>query len=544
MIIISISKSVIFRLSLCLATVAVFTACKPRETAVDAGARDQILHIASGAEPQSLDPHIVTGTVESRILQNLFEGLVTMDPVSLEIIPAAAEGWNISEDGKIYTFHLRKDLKWSNGDQVTARDFHYAMRRVLSPKLGNSFIEYFFKTVTNAIAYNKGEIDDFDEVGFKAVDDLTFEIILDNSNPVLLRYLDQPTFYPVHQATIEAHGTIDERGTNWMRPENMLGNGAFRLTEWGVNTVVSMEPNPHYWDRGAVRLNQVHFYPIENTDTQYRAYQNGQVHVALHIPLHTIMQLEKALPPDYRNPTIYAVYFYVFNVNKPPFDDLRVRKALSLAINRKEIVEQVTQGGQIPAFSIVPPNANNYVSASGVTEDVNEARRLLAEAGYPGGEGLPTIEFIYNTADNHKKIAESIQQMWKSELGVNIELVNMEWKVFLDRKNSGDFHLARFGWGSDTDFGGYLSLFQTESGNNASGWSNKEFDELYKKTTTLMNPSERITVAQEAEAILVNELPVIPIYFYTRNYLVDTRLKNWHNTPTDFQGLKNMYFEE
>ena len=539
-----ISKSGFCRLIILVATLSLFTACKPRESAVDAGARDQMLHIASGAEPQSLDPHIVTGIVESRILQNLFEGLVTMDPVSLEIIPAAAESWNISDDGKTYTFHLRKNLRWSNGDPVTAQDFHYAMQRVLSPLLGNTYTEYFFKTVTNAIAYNNGDMEDFGEVGFKAPNDLTFEIHLDNPNPVLLRYLDQPSFYPVHQATIEAHGTIGERGTNWIRPENMVGNGAFRLTEWGVNTVVSMDPNPHYWDRDAVRLKQVHFYPIENTDTQYRAYQNGQVHVALHIPLHVIMQLEQTLPPDYRNPLIYAVYFYVFNTTRPPFDDLRVRKALSLAIDRKEIVEQVTQGGQIPAYSLVPPNANNYEPAATVTEDVNEARRLLAEAGFPGGEGLPTIEFIYNTADNHKKIAESIQQMWKSELGVNIELVNMEWKVFLDRKNTGDFHLARFGWGSDTDFGGYLSLLQTDSGNNASGWSNKRFDELYEKTTTLMDPDERIKVAQEAEAILINELPVIPIYFYTRNYMVDTRLKNWHSTPTDFQGLKPMYFGE
>lgn len=519
-------------------------ACGSRERPVDSGVRQQILHIAGGAEPQSLDPHLVTGTVEMRILENLFEGLVGMDPVSLEMVPAAAESWTISEDGKSYSFALRKGLKWSNGDPLTAHDFYYAMRRVLSPSLGNSYVEYFFSSITNAVAYNKGEISDFAAVGFKAVDDLTFEIYLDNPNPVLLRYLDQPSFYPVNRATIESQGKIDERGTAWVRPGNMVGNGAFRLTEWGVNTVVTLEPNQYYWDRKSVRLKQVHFYPIENSDTQYRAYQNGQVHVALHIPLHIVMELEKTLPPDYRHHLIYATYFYVFNVNKPPLDDPRIRKALSLAINRKAIVEKVTQGGQQPAYSFIPPDANNYFTTSPVSEDLNQARQLLAEAGYPMGEGLPPLQFIYNTAENHKKIAEAIQQMWKTGLGVEIQLVNMEWKVFLDRKNSGDFHISRFGWGSDSDYGGYLSLFVTGSGNNASGWSNARYDELYNQTTTLMDPGQRMRVAREAESILLDELPMMPIYFYTRNYLVDTRLKNWRDTPTDMQALKAMYFEE
>lgn len=518
--------------------------CKPRESAVESGVRDQALHIASGAEPQSLDPHLVTGSVEMRILNNLFEGLVAMDPVTLETVPAAAESWSISEDGKTYTFRLRDNLKWSNGETLTSGDFLYGMKRVLSPRLGNSYIEYFFSSVTNALAYNRGEVADFNAVGFKAPDDLTFEVDLDQPNPVLLRYMDQPSFFPVHKATIESHGAIDERGTGWFRPENIVSNGAFSLIDWKVNTVVSLEPNPHYWDRDTVRLTKVHYYPIENTDTQYRAFENGQVHVALHIPLHIITQMEKTRPPNYRNHLLYAIYFYQFNVTKPPLDDPRVRKALSLAIDRKQIVEKVTQGGQQPAFSYVPPRANGYVSTASVFEDLEEAKRLLADAGFPDGRGFPKVEFIYNTADNHKKIAESIQQMWKSGLGVEIELVNMEWKVFLDRKNSKDYQIARYGWGSETDFGGYLSLFLSDSSGNSSGWSNSRYDELYKQSTTLMDHEKRMAVVQEAEAILLDELPMMPIYFYTRNYMVDTRLKNWYDTPTDMRALKYMYFEE
>lgn len=533
----------IFRLA-GMAAVIFGSGCKPRESAVEVGVREQVLHIASGAEPQSLDPHLVTGSVEMRILNNLFEGLVAMDPATLEMVPAAAESWSISEDGKTYSFRLRDNLKWSNGETLTSDDFLYGMKRVLSPQLGNSYIEYFFSSVTNALAYNRGELADFSSVGFKAPDDLTFEVHLDQPNPVFLRYMDQPSFFPVHKATIESHGTVDERGTGWFRPEHMVSNGAFSLTDWKVNTVVSLEPNPQYWDRDTVRLTKAHYYPIENTDTQYRAFENEQVHVALHIPLHIITQMEKTRPPNYRNHLLYAIYFYQFNVTKPPLDDPRIRKALSLAIDRKQIVEKVTQGGQQPAYSYVPPRANGYESTASVTENLDEAKRLLAEAGFPDGKDFPKIEFIYNTADNHKKIAESIQQMWKSGLGIEIELVNMEWKVFLDRKDAKDYQIARYGWGSETDFGGYLSLFLSDSSGNSSGWSNSKFDELYKQSTTLMDHEKRMAVVQEAESILLDELPIMPIYFYTRNYMVDTRLKNWHNTPTDMRALKYMYFEE
>ncbi len=518
--------------------------CKPRESAVESGVREQVLHIASGAEPQSLDPHLVTGSVEMRILNNIFEGLVAMDPESLEMVPAAAESWKISDDGRTYTFKLRDALTWSNGERLTSSDFLYGVKRVLSPKLVNSYIEYFFSSITNALAYNRGDVSDFNDVGFKAPDEQTFEVHLDEPNPVLLRYIDQPSFYPVHKKTIEAHGTIDERGTGWFRPENIVSNGAFSLTNWEVNTVVSLEPNPYYWDRGTVRLKKVHYYPIENTDTQYRAFENGQVHVALHIPLHIITEMEKTRPPRYRNHLLYAIYFYQFNVEKPPLDDPRVRKALSLAIDRKGIVEKVTQGGQQPAFSYVPPRANGYVPIASVSENLEEAKRLLAEAGYPEGRGFPKVEFIYNTADNHRKIAESIQQMWKSGLGIEIELVNMEWKVFLDRKDSKDYQIASYGWGSETDFGGYLSLFLSDSSGNSSGWSNRNYDALYKQSTTLMDHEKRMAVVQEAESILLDELPMMPIYFYTRNYLVDTRLKNWYNTPTDMRPLKYVYFED
>jgi oligopeptide transport system substrate-binding protein len=533
---------------ICLYSVLLFScffqfACKPRERAVDAGVRDQVLHIANGAEPQSLDPHIVAGIPEMNILRNVFEGLVELDPETLEPVPAAAERWEISEDGTKYTFYLRQNLKWSNGEALTARDFHYSLRRALSPKLATPYIT-FFRGIRNALEYNKGEVTNYDEVGCKVVDDHTLEIYLDHPHPVLLIYLAGQYFYPVHQATIEAYGDIDQRGTGWFRPGKIVSNGPFNLTDWGTNTLVSIEPNPHYWDREAVRLNKAHFYPIENLDTQYRSYRNGQVHIARNIPLHVIQGLEQTRPRDYRSNLYLGTYYYGFNVRKPPLNDPRVRRAFSLAIDRDQIINQVTEGGQKAATSFVPPGANKYKPDYTFSEDLGEAQALLAEAGFPGGEGFPTLEILFNTAENHTKIAEAVQQMWKVGLGVRIKLVNMEWKIYLDARDSGDFDIVRAGWVGGVDYAGYLDIFNSESGNNDTGWSNAKFDAFFRQASQIMDPELRMKTIQQAEEILLKEMPIAPIFHYTTNYLVDTRVKNWHSNVIDERTLKQVYLEE
>ena len=327
----------------------VFIACKQREKAVDVGVREQVLHIANGGEPQTLDPHLSSGVPENRILDNLFEGLVTIDPQSLKPVPGASESWEISDDGMTYTFRLRKNLKWSNGDPITAQDFYYSLNRVLSPKLGTPYIQQF-KGITNAIEYNAGGVTDFSKVGARVVDDYTFQILLDAPNPVLLYYMAYPIFFPVHRDTIERFGETDERGTGWTNAGNMVGNGPFFMKEWITNTHILLEPNPHYWDRQAVRLNQAYFYAIESFDTAYRAYQNGQVHVAPNLPQHVIAELEETRPPDYRSNLYFGTYHYIFNTRKPPLDDARVRLALAMTIDRETIVKKVAQGGEEPAL--------------------------------------------------------------------------------------------------------------------------------------------------------------------------------------------------
>jgi oligopeptide transport system substrate-binding protein len=534
---------------LCLFTGLLFScffvfACKPRERPADVALRNQMLLIANGAEPQSLDPHIISGVPEMRIVMNLFEGLVGMNPETLQPEPASAERWEISDDGKTYTFHLRKNLKWSNGDPLTAKDFLYSFKRAISPKIASPYIT-FLQGITNAVAYNKAEVTDFEQVGCKMIDDYTLEFYLDYPLPVLLiNMANGQYFYPVHQATIEAHGEMDQRGTPWFRPENMVCNGAFQLKEWTTNTLLSIEPNPNYWDHQVVRLKQANFYPIENQDTQYRSFVNGEVHVANQIPLQVIQELEQTRPPEYRSHLYLGTYYYGFNTRKPPLNDPRVRRALSISLDRDLIARQVAQGGQQPAYSFVPPGANNYKPDYTFKEDLAEAKRLLAEAGYPDGKGFPKLEVLFNTAENHRAIAETAQQMWKTGLGVDIGLVNMEWKVYLDARDNADFDIVRAGWVGGVDYQGYLDLFYGDSGNNDTGWTDPQFDVLYKQGAEIMNPELRMKTIQQAEEILLKAMPIIPIYHYTSNYLVDTRVKNWYSNNIDERTLKHVYLEE
>lgn len=511
---------------------------------MDVGVRDQVLYIANSAEPQSLDPHVVTGTVEMRILQNLFEGLVAIDPQLLEPVPAAAESWEVLDDGRRYRFHLRKNLRWSNGDPLTSQDFLYTFRRVLSPKLGNAYIDYFFQNIINALAYNHGEVTDFEKVGFQAPDDATLEVLLDQPSPVLLFYLAQPSFYPVHHGNIEDHGRIDQRGTDWFMPGNLVCNGPFVLDAWKTNTLVTLARNDNYWDRETVRLKEVQFFPIENQESQYLAFQNGQVHVALNLPQQVEARLQKQKPPEHRNHPLLGTYFYVLNTSKPPLTDPRIRRALSLSMDRKALVGQVAQGGQRPAYSYIPLNANKYQPAETLVENATEARRLLAEAGYPEGKGFPALELRYNTSELHRQMAEAVQQMWKANLGIEVRLLNQEWKVFLDALNKGDFDIARYGWSSDPDYLGYLNLLLGDSSLNYTGWNNRQFNQLYREASVLMDPDKRLQTVQRAESLLLDEMPVIPVYFYSRSYLVDTRVKNWFDIPFDTRSLKPVYLEK
>ena len=455
-----------FGLFVCMVMLVASAGCGRRETRVEAGDRDQILHLGNGAEPADLDPQIVGSVSDQHILMSLFEGLVTEDPVDLHPVPGVAESWDISPDKKIYTFHLRNNAKWSNGDPVTAQDFWNYYNRMLAPSLAAEYARMLF-VVKNAQVYNEGRITDFGQVGFKVLDDYTFQITLENPAPCFLSLLTHESWYPVHLPTIQKYGDPYQRGSKWTRPGRFVGNGPFALAKWRVNDVLVVKKNPAYWDKDRVRLNEIRFYPIDSNDTEERAFRAGQLHATDAMPFSKIDYYKIHFPDLLHHDPYLGNYFYRINVTKPPLNDKRVRRALVLAIDRESICRNVMRGGQSPAFCLTPPGTAGYTCRTQLREDVAEAKRLLADAGYPDGKNFPPIELLFNTSEQHRSIAEAIQQMWKKNLGIEVRLANQEWKVLLDSQRALNYQICRGSWiGDDVDPNTFLDLFITGGGNN------------------------------------------------------------------------------
>jgi len=517
--------------------------CGRRETRVEIGDREQILYKSNGSEPQELDPDIVTGVSEYHILMSLFEGLVSEDPHDLHPVPGVAERWDVSPDGTVYTFHLRNNAKWSNGDPVVARDFWESYKRMLAPTLASEY-SYMHYVVKNAQAYNEGKITDFDQVGYKVLDDHTFQVTLENSTPYFLSLLLHHSWFPVHLPTIRKYGDPYLRGSKWTRVGRFVGNGAFVLAKWRVNDVIVVKKSPTYWDRDRVRLNEIYFLPIESDETEEHAFRAGQVHVTETLPLSKIDFYKKNYPDLLHIEPYLGTYFYRINVTKPPLNDKRIRRALALTIDRESLVADVLRGGQLPAFCLTPPGTAGYTCRTQLHEDIAEAKRLLAEAGYPGGKGLPPIELLYNTLEAHRIIAESIQQMWNKSLGIEVHLVNQEWKVYLDSQRTLNYQVCRASWiGDYVDPNSFLDMWLTGGGNNETGWSNSQYDQLIAEAARTTDPQQRLEVFQKAEAILLDELPIIPIYFYTHVCAQRPEVKGWYPTILDNHPYKYVYLE-
>lgn len=509
------------------------------ESNVTTGNRDGILHWGNGTDPQELDPHIVTGVPEHHILTALLEGLVLKNPETLEPIPGVAERWEVSNDGRIYTFHLRHNARWSNGDTVTANDFAWSWWRALQPALGNQYA-YMFFPIKNAEAYLNQKIDDFSQVGVKVLDDYTLRVELANPTPYFLQLLDHYSMFPVHRPTIEKFGAADERGSLWTRPGNFVGNGPFMLTEWQLFKKVDVAKNPYYWDATAVKLKGIRFHPTENVTTEERMFRSGQLHHTASIPIDKVAVYKKNNPELLHSYPYLGNYFYRINTKSPHLSDKRVRRALAMSINGKQLVEQVTKGGEVPAYTFTPPDTLGYTAKGGFEFNPEKARQLLVEAGYPNGEGFPVTELLYNTSEGHRKIAVAIQQMWNQYLGVNITLNNQDWKVYLNSVDNGDYAIARAGWiGDYVDPNTFLDMWITGGGNNRTGWSNARYDELILKLAPTASDREtRYKLMAEAEAILLDEMPVIPIYIYNSKSLVHPSLKGLTPNILDYTVYK------
>ncbi|MAL25627.1 MAG: ABC transporter substrate-binding protein [Croceicoccus sp.] len=513
-------------------------ACGSGERYSDEAARNGILLWGNGSEPKGLDPHLVTGVPENKIISSLLEGLIAYHPTDdLQPEPGMAERWESNEDFSQWTFHLR-DAQWSNGDPVRASDFVYSWERMLTPSLGAEYAEMLY-ILKGAEDFHQGRTTDFSTVGVKALDDKTLQVTLEGPAPFFLNMLKHYSWYPVNPRVVEAHGGMTDRQSSWSTLENYVGNGPFVLDDWVTNQIIKVRKSPTYWDRDRVKLNGVNFYPVENVTTEETMFRGGRLHLTNTVTPDKIPIFLEKMPQEMKIEPYMGVYFYRINVTRKPFDDVRVRKALAYSIDKKLLVDKVTKGGQIPATGFVPPGLKGYETSDAAEFQPELARRLLAEAGYPGGRGFPDVEILINTSEAHRKIAEALQAMWRKELDVNIGIYNQEWKVYLDSQSNLDYDLVRAGWIADYAYPNtFLDIFTTGNGNNDTGWSNQRYDTLIGRARTAQTDEQRMAILQEAEQVLMEDMPIIPIYWYTRTYLKSTLIEGWHPKALDNHPIK------
>ena len=526
-------------------SVILIASCDVGEGNVDSGNRLGILHYGNGSEPQGLDPHVVTGVPENHIVRALFEGLAVKNPYTLEPEPGVAERWIFSDDKRVITFFLNPNARWSNGDPVQASDYVWSWQRALDPAMGNQY-SYMLFPVKNAESFAKGKISDFEKVGVKALDQRTLEVTLNEPTPYFIQLLDHYSTFAVHPPTIKKFGMSTDRYTKWTRAENIVGNGPFVMTEWKLNRRIVVKKSPTYWDRDKVGLNGVVFYPTENSVTEERMFRVGQLHYTAGVPLDKIPIYRDMENTPYVQAPYLGTYYYLLNTNKKPLNDVRVRQALSLSIDRDILTSTVLQGTAFPAYSITPPDTLGYYPPRLFGYDPDKAKELIAEAGYPDGKNWPGIEIIYNTSEAHRKIAVAIQQMWSSVLNIQVTLSNQEWKVYLDSVDQMEFDIARRGWiGDYVDPNNFLDLFISEGGNNSTGYANAVYDDLIlKKSTKAADRESRYQIFYRAETMLMQAMPIIPIYTYTSKHLIHRSVKGLPSNLMDSLNLKYVWLED
>ena len=520
-------------------------ACGGGESNVLSGNRDGILHYGNGSEPQGLDPHVVTGVPENHIIRGLFEGLAVKNPYTLEPEPGVAASWDISEDGRTITFHINPEAKWSNGDPMTAADYVWSWKRLLSPAMGAEY-NYMLFPVKNAKAFATGKITDFDEVGVKALDDLTLQVTLSERTPYFIQLMDHYSTFAVHRPTLEKFGKATDRFTPWTRVENMVSNGVFRLKDWALNRRIELEKSDTYWDRDKVRLNGVVYYPTENVVSEERMFRVGQLHYTQSVPLGKIPVYREMANSPYVQAPYLGTYYFLLNTTRPPVDDVRVRKALSMAVDRDKLNKTVLKGANVSAYSITPPDTLGYYPPRLFGYDVEQARELLAAAGYPNGEGWPGLELTYNTSEDHRKIAVALQQMWKDALNIEVTLANQEWKVYLDSVTQMNFDIARRGWiGDYVDPNNFLDLFLTGGGNNNTGFADPRYDDMIlRQAPQAATKEERFAIFHEAETMLMEQMPIIPIFTYTSKHLIHPSVNGLPSNLMDSINLKYVWLDK
>lgn len=511
---------------------------RPRPEAL---AEDQELHRGNGEEPQTLDPHRADGVPTLNILRDLFEGLTTTAPDG-RIVPGAAGRWDISRDGMTYTFYLRENGRWSNGEPLTAGDFVFSFRRAVDPDTAAAYGR-MLAPIENAVPVLAGEMPP-DALGVEALNDRTVQIRLDDPTPYFLGLLTHASTYPVHRPSLEQHGT------DFVRPPFLVSNGAFRLAEWAPRSRIALDRNPNYHGVDDVLIDRVVYYPIEDENTEFQRFRAGDLDWTDQVPANQFRWLNQNLAQALSVSPWFGTYFFGFNLTRPPFENsLELRRALTLAVDRTILTDKVTQFGEIPSFNLVPEGLPDYPPPvpeyADWTQEEREARarELYQQAGY--GENRPLeVELRYNTSENHRKIAVAIAAMWKQALGVQTRLVNEEFRVFLQNRQLKRVTEAfRAGWiGDYQDAFTFLELFHSEHRRNDSGYSNPRYDRLLEQIAEERIPARRRNLMVEAERMLLADQVVLPVYTYVTKRLVDPLLKGWEENVMDLHPSHHMYF--
>jgi len=499
--------------------------CARREPPAD-------ITICNANEPESLDPHIVTGISEMRITKALFDGLTKLEPRQATPVPALAERWEVSPDGRTYTFHLRSNAVWSTGEPITAGDVVWSWFRALSPATAGDYAGQLFY-IKGAEDWYNGVITNRSQVGIRALDDRTVQIELNSPLAFFLELCSFPTLAVVPRQAIEKHGD------RWLHARPLPTSGAFTLGAWRVNDKVRLLRNPRYWDAANTASEIIDILPTSSPNTALNLYETGVADIVWDKDLvPTELMDVLAQRPDFHSFTYLGTYYYRFNVTRPPFNDPRVRLAFALATDKQRIIAKLTKGAEKAAAHYVPEGVANYTSPPGLKHDPKAARKLLAAAGYPDGKGFPRVNYTFfgaagGGAKLHGKVGIELQQMWRDALGVEVELRQIERKVFYSSQSKLDYDLSMSSWiGDYNDANTFLDMFMSNSGNNRTGWKNERYDALIREANQQTDLKKRAEIFRQAEKILVvDEPPIVPLYFYAGfNYFDPEKIGGiWQN---------------